>query len=97
MPAFHLWLVLGALLVVQTMRIDAFALCKTSASTDNCPHGTVTDFCGNVVCAKGPGDRCGGPSHVHGKCGEGMHCKCEVCSGCSVETLECHFAKATCF
>ncbi|KAE8750077.1 Neuroparsin 2 [Frankliniella occidentalis] len=103
MPApqltIHCWLIvlIVGILLQQALRSDAFTLCKTNARADNCAHGLTTDYCGNTVCAKGPGERCGGPSNVLGQCGEGMHCKCEVCSGCSIETVECHFAKATCF
>ncbi|GFG36582.1 hypothetical protein Cfor_06195 [Coptotermes formosanus] len=40
---------------------------------------------------KGPGEYCGGPSDVRGKCGEGMHCACGKCNGCSLATLDCYF------
>ncbi|XP_047115309.1 neuroparsin-A isoform X1 [Schistocerca piceifrons] len=56
-----------------------------------CEYGEVQDFFGRKVCAKGPGDKCGGPYELHGKCGDGMDCRCGVCSGCSMQSLECFF------
>jgi hypothetical protein len=44
-----------------------------------------------VSVLQGPGDYCGGPSDVRGKCGEGMHCACGKCNGCSLATLDCYF------
>ncbi|KAJ9584137.1 hypothetical protein L9F63_021522, partial [Diploptera punctata] len=38
----------------------------------------------------GPGEFCGGPNDVRGKCGEGMHCACSKCYGCSLATLQCY-------
>ncbi|XP_047477623.1 neuroparsin-A-like [Penaeus chinensis] len=53
-------------------------------SHDNCKYGTARDWCRNTVCAKGPGESCGGYRWENGKCGLGMICSCGRCSGCSI-------------
>nr|AHX39208.1 neuroparsin [Metapenaeus ensis] len=52
-----------------------------------CKHGTVEDWCRNTVCAKGPGEECGGDWNEHGKCGDGMYCACGHCSGCNTNLV----------
>ncbi|GJQ66473.1 hypothetical protein Trydic_g4470 [Trypoxylus dichotomus] len=48
-----------------------------------CVWGESRDKCGRRECAKGPGERCGGPMSVYGNCGEGLMCKSdERCHGC---------------
>ncbi|GAB6026296.1 hypothetical protein CHUAL_012503 [Chamberlinius hualienensis] len=49
--------------------------CKNEVKSETeCQHGIVTDACDCCkVCAKGPGESCGGIFHV-GKCGKGMSC-----------------------
>lgn len=74
----------------------ATSLCRPLPEPEDCPFGPTRDFCGRVVCAKGPGERCGGPSHVHGRCGEGTHCKCGRCIGCSLLTFTCDLGGAVC-
>ncbi|XP_071540499.1 uncharacterized protein [Panulirus ornatus] len=49
----------------------------------DCTYGEVKDWCRNGVCAKGPGERCGGHWWKEGKCGLGTYCSCNVCTGCS--------------
>uniref|UniRef100_A0A0P4WCD5 Neuroparsin n=2 Tax=Scylla olivacea TaxID=85551 RepID=A0A0P4WCD5_SCYOL len=49
----------------------------------NCRYGTTLDWCKNGVCAKGPGETCGGYRWSEGKCGEGTFCSCGICGGCS--------------
>lgn len=40
-----------------------------------CRYGTIYDHCGCCqVCAMGPGEMCGGPGGVYGKCGQGYYC-----------------------
>ncbi|XP_073993722.1 neuroparsin-A-like [Rhodnius prolixus] len=53
----------------------------------NCPYGIVRDPCGRLVCAAGPGERCGGRDFHLGKCGEGLSCKCGKCRGCSIKQI----------
>ncbi|XP_067012187.2 neuroparsin-A [Anabrus simplex] len=62
----------------------------------DCQHGVVKDYCGRKVCAKGPGQKCGGVFDILGKCGKGMSCKCERCAGCSLSTLDCYFSEYLC-
>ncbi|KAJ8979651.1 hypothetical protein NQ317_001358, partial [Molorchus minor] len=57
---------------------------------DYCIWGEVKDACNRRVCAKGPGERCGGALNILGQCGEGMMCKSEKCHGCSIQTMQCH-------
>ncbi|XP_076165671.1 queen brain-selective protein-1 [Ptiloglossa arizonensis] len=58
-------------------------LCNT------CPAGiAISPVCGRV-CAKRPGEICGGPGEMWGICGEGMYCNCNRCSGCSTTDLNC--------
>ncbi|KAG8281141.1 hypothetical protein J6590_064611 [Homalodisca vitripennis] len=75
-------------------------LCKGMKCADvdpvDCLHGITKDFCGRIVCAKGPGMRCGGHANIMGRCGEGMQCRCERCTGCSLHTLKCDFNKLLC-
>ncbi|XP_054720360.1 venom protein 302-like [Uloborus diversus] len=43
--------------------------------TDECLHGTVQDVCRCCnVCAKGPGEQCGGFLNLAGLCTEGYYC-----------------------
>ncbi|CAG0885442.1 unnamed protein product [Cyprideis torosa] len=40
-----------------------------------CPAGVTMDVCGCCpVCSKGPGEKCGGPWGILGKCGTGLTC-----------------------
>lgn len=93
------WCLLAVLLLVLLQSAPlarALSLCKPLTVPDDCQFGLVRDFCGRTVCAKGPGDRCGGPSNIHGKCGEGMHCKCERCIGCSLHSFTCDLGSVIC-
>ncbi|CAH1405739.1 unnamed protein product [Nezara viridula] len=68
---------------------------------EGCLYGTVRDACGRLVCAAGPGERCGGRENHLGKCGEGMTCKCGKCRGCSIARLmsgiiECEYTNPIC-
>ncbi|KAJ1528400.1 hypothetical protein ONE63_006815 [Megalurothrips usitatus] len=82
-------------LVLQAQSSDANPPCRLPRVPDGCTYGRTRDFCSNVVCAKGPGEKCGGPYNVEGRCGEGMQCLCGKCTGCSVVTLQCH-ARSSC-
>ncbi|XP_053986613.1 neuroparsin-A-like isoform X1 [Hylaeus volcanicus] len=65
--------------------------CQNQSCGDcsQCPFGTAkSPVCGEV-CAKGPGDMCGGHRDEWGICGEGMFCNCNRCDGCSVKDLNC--------
>ncbi|XP_028150363.1 neuroparsin-A-like [Diabrotica virgifera virgifera] len=57
-----------------------------------CVWGEARNACFRRVCAKGPGERCGGPLDILGQCGEGMMCskKDERCHGCSLQTMQCY-------
>uniref|UniRef100_A0A0A9YFR1 Neuroparsin-A n=1 Tax=Lygus hesperus TaxID=30085 RepID=A0A0A9YFR1_LYGHE len=50
---------------------------------EDCKYGTARDPCNRLICAAGPGERCGGRDNHIGKCGEGMNCRCGTCRGCS--------------
>ncbi|KAK7086389.1 hypothetical protein SK128_025327, partial [Halocaridina rubra] len=66
------------------------------ASPEKCTYGTVRDWCRNQVCAKGPGEACGGLFLERGKCGDGTFCSCGICSGCSSITSECRPSPLVC-
>ncbi|KAK7792742.1 hypothetical protein R5R35_007061 [Gryllus longicercus] len=93
---------LALLLAAGPSRVAASPLCPPceggSCDVDpaDCRHGVVRDHCGRQVCAKGPGQRCGGKGDLLGRCGEGMHCKCNRCAGCSLATLECDLSEFLC-
>nr|CAD7198828.1 unnamed protein product [Timema douglasi]CAD7397218.1 unnamed protein product [Timema poppensis] len=55
-----------------------------------CRYGIVRNNCNRKVCAKGPGELCGGPSIIWGRCGDDLHCTCNICTGCDSESLDCH-------
>nr|QBG05398.1 neuroparsin III precursor [Macrobrachium nipponense] len=61
---------------------------RQQVNVESCKYGTYVDWCRNTVCAKGPGQSCGGDWWEFGKCGEGTYCACGTCSGCSLN-LEC--------
>nr|XP_014291036.1 neuroparsin-A-like [Halyomorpha halys] len=54
---------------------------------ENCSYGSV-EIRKKLVCAKGPGEMCGGYLDLKGKCGPGMYCdNCGLCRGCSTRLL----------
>ncbi|XP_022908703.1 neuroparsin-A-like [Onthophagus taurus] len=56
---------------------------------DFCLWDEVRDNCGRRTCARGPGERCGGPLDIYGKCGEGLMCKQdEKCHGCMLSPTD---------
>nr|CAD7448510.1 unnamed protein product [Timema bartmani]CAD7460161.1 unnamed protein product [Timema tahoe] len=55
-----------------------------------CRYGFARDNCNRKVCAKGPGEFCGGPSSIWGRCTDSLHCKCNRCSGCDTESVDCY-------
>merc|ERR1712127_188968 len=65
--------------------------CTTSTCLEpqKCIYGIVNDYCGRDTCARGPSQRCGGKWNSHGKCGDGLICSCQRCTGCSIKTLQC--------
>ncbi|XP_050732776.1 neuroparsin-A-like [Eriocheir sinensis] len=64
---------------------------------DNCKYGTTVDWCNNGVCAKGPGESCGGGYRwSDGKCGEGTFCSCGLCAGCSPFDTKCAAVVSLC-
>ncbi|XP_046401532.1 uncharacterized protein LOC124167596 [Ischnura elegans] len=56
---------------------------------EDCEYGMKMDACGRMVCARGPGQRCGGKFNILGICGDGTFCLCNRCKGCSLVTQEC--------
>ncbi|XP_011504360.1 PREDICTED: neuroparsin-A-like isoform X2 [Ceratosolen solmsi marchali] len=57
---------------------------------EKCKYGfAFSNWCGLKECLKGPGEMCGGVRNKYGACGEGMYCRCNKCTGCSIDTLEC--------
>ncbi|KAJ1529687.1 hypothetical protein ONE63_006442 [Megalurothrips usitatus] len=73
-------------------RLSSIALetrCPPLPEPEDCIYGLTRDHCGRLICAKGPGERCGGSFNGLGRCGEGMHCKCNRCVGCSTMTFTC--------
>ncbi|XP_018568084.1 neuroparsin-A-like [Anoplophora glabripennis] len=70
--------------------------CDSQAECDEdppeyCVWGEVRDACNRRMCAKGPGERCGGTLNILGQCGEGLMCKSdEICHGCSIQTMKCY-------
>ncbi|CAH1169672.1 unnamed protein product, partial [Phaedon cochleariae] len=54
-----------------------------------CEYGEVRNACKRRECAKGPGDRCGGPMNILGQCAENLMCRSdELCHGWFMDTLE---------
>ncbi|XP_067132117.1 venom protein 302-like isoform X2 [Centruroides vittatus] len=50
-------------------------LIKSCKNPKNCTNGLIEDSCGCCkVCAKAENDKCGGPWHMHGRCGKGLVC-----------------------
>ncbi|XP_065167767.1 neuroparsin-A-like [Atheta coriaria] len=53
-----------------------------------CRWNETRNICNQRVCAKGPGERCGGPKEIFGRCGVGMWCqqqredRSSRCHGC---------------
>ncbi|KAE8744047.1 Neuroparsin 1 [Frankliniella occidentalis] len=94
------WLLLLLLLVVVLAAVAEASTrglsvrCEPLPEPEDCLYGLARDHCGRFVCAKGPGERCGGPMHL--TCGEGMYCKCERCIGCSLNTFTCFLGSALC-
>ena len=61
-----------------------------NANLVECKFGWEEDVCGNKVCAKGPGELCGGKHNRYGICSEGLICSnCGRCSGCSYKNFVC--------
>lgn len=84
---------------VNAMAITESWICTACASREECDAdpkelciwGEARDRCNRRICAKGPGERCGGSLNILGVCGEGMMCKSdERCHGCSIQTMECY-------
>ncbi|NP_001161196.1 neuroparsin-like peptide precursor [Nasonia vitripennis] len=60
------------------------------ANCKQCKYGSAYSlWCGLDECLKGPGEMCGGVRNKYGECGDGMYCRCNKCTGCSIDTLEC--------
>ncbi len=60
------------------------------ANCKQCKYGSAFSlWCGLEECLKGPGEMCGGVRNKYGECGDGMYCRCNKCTGCSIDTLEC--------
>ncbi|XP_077301130.1 neuroparsin-A-like [Arctopsyche grandis] len=56
-----------------------------------CYYGTYRNLCGQLECSRGPNQTCGGLFDARGRCGDGLSCRCNVCTGCSTDTLECYY------
>ncbi|XP_076038367.1 single insulin-like growth factor-binding domain protein-2 isoform X2 [Oratosquilla oratoria] len=74
-----LLLLLGILAFVQRSQgLDCIPCSDTVCDPPkpvNCKWGTQKDVCGCcLVCAKGPGEECGGPWFVRGRCAMGFRC-----------------------
>lgn len=54
-----------------------------------CMWGETRDACNRRICAKGPGQRCGGVLDYQGKCAEGLMCLNNKCRGCYIQTVSC--------
>ncbi|GAB6024842.1 hypothetical protein CHUAL_009960 [Chamberlinius hualienensis] len=55
-------------------RPDGTLYC-TDVDPKTCRYGTVSDICSFCqVCAKGPGEECGGIWNIGGRCGKGYFC-----------------------
>lgn len=67
-------------------------------SCHKCEYGiALSAACGGIPqCAKGPDELCGGPRELYGTCGEGMHCSCNRCVGCSTEKFGCSKIQNAC-
>ncbi|XP_031825401.1 queen brain-selective protein-1 [Nomia melanderi] len=72
------------------VRRERHPLCEPCGETcGDCKFGVKTiPSCGEV-CAKGPGETCGGMSNEWGVCGEGMICNCYQCYGCPSDDQDC--------
>ncbi|XP_045122305.1 neuroparsin-A-like [Portunus trituberculatus] len=83
------------LLLLLLPRGSAAPRCTTydQPAPKNCKYGTALDWCSNGVCAKGPGETCGGYRRQDGICGEGTYCECGHCRGCSPFDASCHDAQ----
>ncbi|XP_017784225.1 PREDICTED: neuroparsin-A-like [Nicrophorus vespilloides] len=74
---------------------DMFEECNKEPES-YCMWGETRNSCNRRVCAKGPGERCGGLRDIFGRCGTGMWCQKEdesntyTCHGCYDNSLECH-------
>ncbi|XP_066983096.1 neuroparsin-A-like [Macrobrachium rosenbergii] len=86
--SFAICVFLIAVVLSLIQLVSASPLCPGSHQTEQdlskCKYGTAVGWCGNLECAKGPGERCGGNWLEHGSCGEGMYCGCGYCAGCYI-------------
>ncbi|XP_050732775.1 neuroparsin-A-like [Eriocheir sinensis] len=91
LPASCLLLFLLFLLTMPFREVSAAPRCREydRPAPTNCKYGTSKDWCKNGVCAKGPGEPCGGYQRRDGDCGEGMRCVCGRCRGCSPVDRKC--------
>ncbi|XP_053643408.2 neuroparsin-A isoform X1 [Cherax quadricarinatus] len=97
-PSSFLTTSIVVLVVVVLQEAAAAPRCNrqgTRTPSLNCKYGTVADWCGNRVCAKGPGETCGGDWGEKGACVAGTYCSCGFCScgyctGCAAN-LDCWF------
>ncbi|CAL4088900.1 unnamed protein product, partial [Meganyctiphanes norvegica] len=87
-------------IMLMAMESAAAPNCDTEGDGDvnpeTCKYGAVRNWCRKLVCAKGPGEVCGGRWMQHGTCGTGTYCNCNRCLGCSSFTLECYAAGQVC-
>ncbi|CAL4067318.1 unnamed protein product [Meganyctiphanes norvegica] len=56
---------------------------EVDVDPSKCMYGMTRDWCRHMVCAKGPGDVCGGRWMQRGTCSTGLYCNCSRCTGCS--------------
>ncbi|CAL4101468.1 unnamed protein product, partial [Meganyctiphanes norvegica] len=81
----------------MTSMADAAPNCDDSYMPNTipsrCKFGIAQDWCRRQVCAKGPGEQCGGRWLQHGTCGAGLYCACNRCTGCSPVTLDCFYGQ----
>ncbi|KAK3852486.1 hypothetical protein Pcinc_040932 [Petrolisthes cinctipes] len=83
--AVTILLVASCCLLLLLQEGSAAPRCPLEPETnpEGCKYGVTVDWCHNEVCAKGPGESCGGYRNANGECGEGTFCQCNICYGCS--------------
>ncbi|XP_018008438.1 venom protein 302 isoform X2 [Hyalella azteca] len=60
---------------VEALRCNCTAITCARVDERTCRHGVGLNACGCCqVCLRGPGERCGGPWNIEGKCGRNLTC-----------------------
>ncbi|XP_045112157.1 neuroparsin-A-like [Portunus trituberculatus] len=84
------YLIMIVSLLFFPSNIFSTPLCSSDneVQPSECPHGTVTNRCGNTVCAKGLREPCMVYRWERDLCGGGTFCGCGFCMGCN-NNLQC--------